>query len=135
MQPAVMPRRRLLLADENVDLVAALRQRLESAGYEVSVAFNGLDAIAQQERSPSEVLVVGLVMPECDGFEAIEAFRRRFPGTRIVAIAGGGKLRASIYLGAAALIGVDATLQKPFDADALLRTVRSLEADIVPATT
>ena len=135
MQPAVVPRMRLLLADENVQLVATLRLRLESAGYDVSVAFNGRDAIAQQERSPAGVLVVGLVMPECDGFEAIEIFRRRFPDTRIVAIAGGARLRAALYLSAAALIGVDATLQKPFDADALLCTLRLLQAGMVPATT
>ena len=135
MQPAVVRRRRLLLADENVQHVATLRSRLESAGYDVSVAFNGRDAIARQERSPSEVLVVGLVMPECDGFEAIEVFRRRFPETRIVAIADGGKLRASLYLSAAALIGVDATLQRPFDDDALLRTLRLLAGGIVPAAT
>jgi CheY-like chemotaxis protein len=135
MHPADLPRRRLLLADENVQLVCALRSCLEAAGYDVRVAFNGREAIAQQERVASDLLVVGLVMPECDGFEAIETFRRRFPGTRIVAIAGGGKLRASLYLSAAELIGADATLQKPFDADALLRTLRSLEAGIVPATT
>jgi CheY-like chemotaxis protein len=128
MEPLGMPRRRLLLADADRGLAAALRGELESAGYEVKVAFDGGQALAQQRRWPSDVLVVELVMPECDGFEAIESFKREFPATRIVAVSGGGRLRASLLLTAAALIGVDATLQKPFDADALVRALRSLEA-------
>ena len=122
-----MLRKRLLVADDNRELTALLKLSLEAAGYEVRVARNGWEALAEQRRAPSEVLIIDLVMPERDGFETIESFRREFPGTRIVAISGEGRLRASLHLAAAELIGVDATLQKPFDVDALLRTLSALE--------
>ena len=122
-----MLRKRLLVADDNRELTALLKFSLEAAGYEVRVARNGWEALAEQRRAPSEVLIIDLVMPERDGFETIESFRREFPRTRIVVISGEGRLRASLHLAAAELIGVDATLKKPFDVDALLRTLSSLD--------
>jgi len=122
-----MARRRLLLADDNRELRSLLKLALESAGYEVRLAGDGWEALDEQRRAPSEVLIIDLVMPERDGFETIESFRREFPGTKIVVISGEGRLRASLYLTAAQLMGVDATLLKPFDVDVLLHTLRSLE--------
>jgi CheY-like chemotaxis protein len=66
-------------------------------------------------------------MPENDGFEAIDRFRSRFPATKIIAISGDAKRARLEYLPVAALMGVDATLKKPFDTGQLLRVLQSLE--------
>ena len=58
--------------------------------------------------------------------EAIDAFRREFPQTKIVVVSGGAQFTKRDYLPDAALIGVDATLQKPFEIDALLAVLKSL---------
>jgi DNA-binding NarL/FixJ family response regulator len=65
-------------------------------------------------------------MPDSDGFEAIDGFRKQFPQTRIVVVSGGAQITKRDYLPDAELIGVDATLQKPFDIETLLATLRSL---------
>jgi YesN/AraC family two-component response regulator len=65
-------------------------------------------------------------MPETDGFEAIDAFRRQFPQTKIVVVSGGAQFTKRNYLPDAALVGADATLQKPFDMDTLLGLLRTL---------
>ena len=59
--------------------------------------------------------------------DAIEAFRKDFPATRIIAISGGAPLVKTNYLDAAGLMGVDATLQKPFDVEELLRLLRTMQ--------
>jgi two-component system, chemotaxis family, chemotaxis protein CheY len=66
-------------------------------------------------------------MPEADGFETIATFRREFPGTRIVAVSGGGQRAQRDYLEAATLMGVDAALHKPFEIQKLLDTLRTLD--------
>lgn len=118
--------RRILLAEDDADLRLALKLSLEAAGYTVAIAANAQEALAVQRREPAEVLVTDIFMPEGDGFEAIDAFRREFPATRIVAVSGGGQRGRADYLAAARLAGVDATLQKPFEIDVLLETLRAL---------
>ena len=118
--------RRILLAEDDADLRLALKLSLEAAGYTVAIAANAQEALAVQRREPAEVLVTDIFMPEGDGFEAIDAFRREFPATRIVVVSGGGQRGRADYLAAARLAGVDATLQKPFEIEALLETLRRL---------
>jgi CheY-like chemotaxis protein len=118
--------RRILLAEDDADLRLALKLSLEAAGYTVATAANAQEALAVQRREPAEVLVTDIFMPEGDGFEAIDAFRREFPATRIVVVSGGGQRGKADYLAAARLAGVDATLQKPFEIEVLLETLRRL---------
>jgi CheY-like chemotaxis protein len=94
----------------------------------VRLAANGAEALAAQRERAADVLITDIFMPDCDGFEAIDAFRRAYPGTRIIAMSGDARLAQHEYLAAAALIGVDATLKKPFQTDSLLRALRALES-------
>ncbi len=118
--------RKILLAEDDSDLRLALKLSLEAAGYTVATAANAQEALAVQRREPAEVLVTDIFMPDGDGFEAVDAFRREFPSTRIVVVSGGGQRGKADYLAAARLAGVDATLQKPFEIEALLETLRGL---------
>jgi YesN/AraC family two-component response regulator len=119
-------RRKILIADDDADLRLSLKLAFELADYEVEVAGNARDALAAQRRSPADILVTDIFMPDGDGFEAIDGFRREFPGTKIVVVSGGAQFAKHDYLRAAALIGVDATLAKPFEVEKLLETLRSL---------
>ncbi|HEX6296073.1 MAG TPA: response regulator [Burkholderiales bacterium] len=116
----------ILIAEDNRDFALSLQLALEAAGYAVRVAENAREAIALQRVSPAEALITDLIMPEGDGFEAIDAFRKEFPATKLIVISGAEKLNAARYLAAAHLIGADATLQKPFEVDALLEILRAL---------
>jgi CheY-like chemotaxis protein len=117
----------VLIADDNVGLRQSLKLALEAAGYRVRLAANGSEALALQTEHPADVLITDIFMPDTDGFETIDSFRKAFPGTKIVAMSGDAQRAKHEYLRVAALIGVDATLQKPFQTDALLRTLRSLD--------
>jgi len=120
------PSQRLLVVDDDADMRLTLKLSLELAGYAVEVAANGREALEVQRMRPAHVLITDIFMPDADGFEAIDSFRREFPGTRIVVVSGGAQFSKRDYLPDAALIGVDATLQKPFEIDALLQTLQSL---------
>jgi CheY-like chemotaxis protein len=119
-------RKRLLVVDDDADMRLTLKLALELAGYAVEVAANGREALEAQRRQPAEVLITDIFMPDTDGFEAIDAFRREFPQTRIVVVSGGAQFSKRDYLPDAELIGADATLQKPFDVDALLDLLHRL---------
>jgi DNA-binding NtrC family response regulator len=118
--------RRILVADDDADMRLTLKLALELAGYAVDVAANAREALAAQRREPAAVLITDIFMPDADGFEAIDSFRKEFPQTRIVVVSGGAQFTKRDYLPDAELIGVDATLQKPFDIDKLLGLLRTL---------
>ncbi len=119
--------REILIADDDPGTRQALKLTLEAAGYRVRVAADGAEAFSLQRDSPADVLITDIFMPESDGFEAIDRFRRDFPATKIIAISGDAKRARREYLPVAAMIGVDATLKKPFNTGQLLRALHSLD--------
>ncbi len=118
--------KRILVVDDDADMRLTLRMALELAGYAVEDAANGREAIERQRRQPADVLITDIFMPDADGFEAIDVFRREFPQTRIIVVSGGAQFTKRDYLPDAELIGADATLQKPFEIDTLLAKLRTL---------
>ena len=118
---------RLLVADDDADMRHSMRLLLERAGYEVELAPDGAQALRLQRERPIDVLITDIFMPESDGLETIERFRREFPGVRIIAMSGGGvQVRGETYLATAGVAGADAVLRKPFERDVLLRTLHKV---------
>jgi len=118
--------REILIADDDASLRRSLQLALEAAGYSVRVAAHGGEAFSLQRDKPADVLITDIFMPENDGFEAIDRFRSDFPATRIVVMSGDAKRAKGEYLPIAELIGVDATLKKPFKLQELLQTLQGL---------
>jgi CheY-like chemotaxis protein len=117
---------RVLLVDDNLDMRQMLKVALESEGFAVQEAANGREALEWQRRRPFRVLITDIFMPDTDGFETIDSFRKEFPDTKIVVISGDARVTKRDYLETARLVGAHATLLKPFEPSALFRTLRAL---------
>ena len=120
--------KRLLVVDDNADMRLTMKLLLEHEGYEVELAANGREALQVQRASPARVLITDLFMPDADGFETIERFRKEFPEIRIIAMSGGGSSPAmrTDHLPVASEIGAYATLRKPFPIEKLLEALRAI---------
>ena len=116
---------RILVADDDQDVRAALRVALEVEGYEVEAVPNGERAMRAHEKRPADVLITDLFMPERDGFETMKYFRARNPGIRIVVISGRQRGQRADHLAVALHAGADATLRKPFTPGELLDKLRT----------
>jgi len=112
---------RILVIDDDPDLRAVLEQMLRPAGYEVVLAADGREGVAQFRAQSADVVITDLYMPHQEGFETINELRRRFPGIAIIAMS--GKPAAATLLSIAQKLGVTAALQKPFTSDELLAAV------------
>ena len=75
---------------------------------------------------PTDLIVTDLIMPHKEGLELITELRRDFPGVRIIAISGGGRLGPEEYLPIARKLGALHTLAKPFDRKDLLEAVEDV---------
>lgn len=74
----------LLVVDDDRDLLYLLSVKLVSAGYTVYGATNGLEALAQMEKYPVDVVLTDYRMPKMDGFEFLSVCRVKWPETPVV---------------------------------------------------
>lgn len=116
----------IILVDDNADQRLVLRLALEQQGYSVREAANGREGLSLQRARPSPVLITDIFMPETDGFELLDSFKREFPSTKIIVISGGGTRLTRDYLASAELMGVQATLEKPFEVEKLLKMLSAM---------
>jgi DNA-binding response OmpR family regulator len=103
-----------------------LKRVLVKAGYEVSEARNGNEAVRLFTQKPAALLITDLIMPDKEGIETIQEFRRNQTPVKIIAMSGGGRLDQNMYLSMAKKIGADRVLSKPFMPQELLKVVQAL---------
>ena len=123
--PGSVRRPRALVVDDSLSARQSLAQFLEDIGFEVSMARDGLDAIAVLETLDPDILLVDLEMPRMNGLELTShlrspANRHDFP---IIMLTSRSTAKHRAEADAA---GVDVYLVKPFDEDTLLGHIREL---------
>src|SRR5207249_2818281 len=106
---------RVLVIDDEEQVVKLIREVLEGAGHEVLEARNGREGMKLYEAKPTDLVITDLVMPEQEGLETITALSRRFPGVKIIAISGAQQKLDLDLLYVAEKLGALRTLEKPFD--------------------
>ena len=118
------PKKRVLLVDDDEEILEAMQIALAAHGYEVLLARDGSEALARAERDAPDVVVLDVVMPRRSGFAVLDRLRTGHSRTpRIVMVSGSHEPR---YQEFAKSHGADAFLLKPFDFDRLLEKVDEL---------
>jgi CheY-like chemotaxis protein len=127
---------KILIVDDEEHVRAALKQVLERAGYEVSVAATGHEGLELMKKEGADLVITDVIMPGIDGIATARQIREKYRNTRIIVISGGGKtapepyepdaISTRSYLASASSAGADRTLAKPFDREEILRAVREL---------
>jgi two-component system alkaline phosphatase synthesis response regulator PhoP len=69
-------RPRVLVVDDDVDLVKVMRGALESKAYEVIVAYNGQEGLEKAKKEKPDLVVLDIMMPVVDGFVFANEFRK-----------------------------------------------------------
>lgn len=122
----MLPRHRILVAEDDHDVRELLRTRLTSSGFDVRVARNGSEALALVSTVKPNAMVLDINMPEVDGFSVLEALRTRgcvFPVLVLTARHAADDVRRAVSLGAKDY------LTKPFtEAQLQARVARLLRA-------
>lgn len=87
--------RRVLVVDDNEDIVMTMRLLLTKLGHAVRVAYNGQQAMAEAESFRPEVVLMDIGLPVMDGYEAARQLRQQPWGRciKLVAITGWGQAR------------------------------------------
>ncbi len=115
----------VLIAEDNADVRAALKNSLTEAGYSVVEAVDGAHAVDTFSRQPQEIhlLLFDVMLPRKNGMEAYEEIEKISPGIKVLFLSG---YAADILRGKGVLREGHAFIQKPFVPDDLLRKVQEV---------
>jgi two-component system, chemotaxis family, CheB/CheR fusion protein len=88
-----IPKRRVLLVDDNVDVAESMAMLLRDSGHEVRIAHSGTDALQAATASKPEVILLDIGLPDMDGYEVAQRIRQRPDMTKtcLVALTGYGQ--------------------------------------------
>jgi two-component system, OmpR family, response regulator MprA len=114
---------RLLVVDDDPDVRDSLGRALRCAGYAVTTAVHGADALDSLARRPVDLIVLDVLMPIVDGFDACRRLRARGDATPVLVLTARDGIDDRV-LGLEA--GADDYLVKPFALRELLARVRAL---------
>ncbi len=117
-------RQRVLLVDDDHEIVESVRYALDAGGYEVLIARDGNQGLAMAEREDPDLVILDMMMPKRSGFLVLEKLRRSRPvPLRVIMITANEGSRHKAY---AEMLGVDDYIRKPFAMDRLMESVKRL---------
>lgn len=114
---------KILVAEDDRDLSRFVSVCLRRAGYEVTVAENGVEALSALENGKFDLLLTDIMMPQMDGFELAESVRLTNKTMPIIFMTAKDD-KPSQLLGYT--LGIDDYVVKPFDVDVLQMKITAL---------
>ena len=117
---------RILIIDDDAQVLDVIHLALAREGYEVLKASNGKEGIKLHRKNPVDLVITDLIMPEKDGIETILELTAEFPEVKIIAISGGGHIGPEDYLLMANMFGAKRTLAKPIERNDLVKAVKEV---------
>jgi DNA-binding response OmpR family regulator len=121
-------KRKILIVDDERDIVKVLMIRLQSSGYEVIAAFDGAQGVFMAHKEKPDLIILDIRMPAGDGFSVAERLKRSTHTWTIpiIFLTGSPETEAE---GKAMELGARFYIKKPYDPEELLDAVkRALEA-------
>lgn len=118
-------KKRILVVDDEISIRMGIREFAEYQGYDVTGAANGREALELCRQQDFDLIIMDIMMPEMDGYEAtrrIRSMKDRPDGEKIPIIA----MTANAFaedMQASLAAGMNAHLTKPIEIDSLIRTI------------
>ena len=87
---------KILVVDDNPDVLELIADILESNNYEVKTASSGASAIKELERNDYDIILTDLMMPDVDGMQVLENSILKTPKTMCIILTGHGTIKSSV---------------------------------------
>ena len=115
---------KLLIIDDNKEILSALKDFFTRKSYEVISATDGLEGLKllETEQHGFDLVITDLVMPNISGVALISIIKKKYPDTPVIAITGWGEHPEALATEAQA----DKVLEKPFELSQLDKLIKDL---------
>ena len=112
----------ILICDDDKDIVSALDIYLTSEGYATVKAYDGLECLRLAEREPVDLILLDVMMPEMDGFDAVRSLRA-FSSAPVIMLSARSEELDRIH---GFSLGVDDYVSKPFSPRELMMRIAAI---------
>ena len=116
-------KKRILLVDDEVEMVELVKQRLEIAGYKVFVAYDGTEALEKAKAENPDLIILDIMLPQLDGYHVCRNLKKHTYSSKIPIVMFSA-LASEKNIEHAKKLKADAYITKPFDAQELLETIK-----------
>jgi len=126
----VSEKKRILVVDDEPDFCSIVQSQLEKSGFEVELAYNGVEGLAKVKANPPDAIVLDVMMPEKDGYTVCKELKesekyRDIPIILLTAVA--SHVTSTRYSHADGMsTEADDYLAKPASAEEILDAIRGL---------
>lgn len=114
---------KLMIVDDNEGVRHLVSRWLERAGFSVSQAKDGAEALDLIKKDPPDIILADIRMPKINGLELARMVKREFPETKVVLMTAYSSPQT---IAQAKREGVDDYLEKPFTQDQVEKTAREV---------
>ena len=125
-----MGTKKVLVVDDEPDFVAMVKENLQMEGFEIDVAYNGVEAINKVKASPPDAIVLDVMMPEKDGYAVCSELKKsdEYAGIPIVLLTAVADHVSSTQYSHASGMNMEADdyLAKPASPEKIAESVKSL---------
>ena len=105
---------KILIVDDEPDVVMILQDRLEMNDYEVMTASDGYDALEQIDKDMPDLVLLDIKMPRMDGIETLTHIQDKYPGLLVIMLTAHGTIQRAVE---ATKLGAYDFLEKPFQSE------------------
>lgn len=119
-----MPKK-ILIADDEVDLVETLTYRLDAAGFEVIAAHDGMEGLAKARKEKPDLIILDVMMPKMDGYQVCRLlkFSKDTKDIPIIMLTARSQDQDRIT---GQEVGADIYITKPFDGAQLVKKIQEI---------
>ncbi|MDI6606592.1 MAG: response regulator [Candidatus Omnitrophota bacterium] len=120
-----MAAKKILLVDDEAQLVEMVKMRLEANGYQVLSAYDGQGALDKARKERPDLIILDLMLPKIDGYKVCRMlkFDEKYKNIPIILFTARAQ-EADMELGKE--VGADAYITKPFDPPSVLKKIKEL---------
>lgn len=119
-----MSQKKILVVDDELDLVETIRFQLETEGFNVISAYNGEDALNLARTENPDLILLDIMLPKLDGYKVCRLlkFDEKYKNIPIIMLTARAQEKDKII---GLETGADEYITKPFDMDKLLESVKA----------
>ncbi len=115
-----MAKERVLIVDDEKNIVSSLQEILNDEGYEIATAEDGLDALEMVQSEPPDLVLLDIWIPGMDGIEVLQAIKTYHPEIEVLVMSGHGTIDTAVK---ATKLGAYDFIEKPFSLNQLVLSV------------
>ncbi|MFA5157317.1 MAG: response regulator [Candidatus Omnitrophota bacterium] len=117
--------KKILLVDDEPDIVTTIKMRLEATGYEVTVATDGNTAYNKAKSENPDLIILDLMLPDMDGYQVCRLlkFDQRYKNIPVIMLTAKSQKEDKEW---GEKVGADCYITKPFDLKELTAKIKEL---------